>query len=66
MCEFTCTGFASPFNFIGTNAYWLPALNTEEDIDKTLASIAAAKFTVVRTWAFNGDRLSITVPFNMS
>ncbi|KAG6820366.1 hypothetical protein H0H93_001558 [Arthromyces matolae] len=44
----------SVFNFIGTNAYWLSALNTEEDIDNTLASIRASNFTVVRTWAFNG------------
>ncbi|KAG5652740.1 hypothetical protein H0H81_003881 [Sphagnurus paluster] len=43
----------SEFKFVGTNAYWLPALNTEEDIDNTLASIRAANFTVVRTWAFN-------------
>lgn len=46
---------ASVFNFIGTNSYWLPALNTEKDIDNTLASISAANFTVVRTWAFNGS-----------
>ncbi|KAG6876831.1 hypothetical protein C0993_012700 [Termitomyces sp. T159_Od127] len=44
----------SVFNAIGTNAYWLSALNSEQDIDNTLASIRAANFTVVRTWAFNG------------
>ncbi|KAF8077951.1 glycoside hydrolase family 5 protein [Lyophyllum atratum] len=43
----------SAFQFVGTNAYWLHALNTEEDIDNTLAAIRAANFTVVRTWAFN-------------
>ncbi|KAF5380977.1 hypothetical protein D9615_003950 [Tricholomella constricta] len=43
----------SVFTFVGTNAYWLQALNTEEDIDNTLAAIRAANFTVVRTWAFN-------------
>ncbi|KAG6814339.1 hypothetical protein H0H92_010924 [Tricholoma furcatifolium] len=44
----------SVFNFIGTNAYWLSSLNTDQDINNTLASIRAANFTVVRTWAFNG------------
>lgn len=44
----------SVFKFIGTNAYWLPALNSDDDIDNTLASIAASGVTVVRTWAFNG------------
>ncbi|KAH0583879.1 Mannan endo-1,4-beta-mannosidase F [Termitomyces sp. J132] len=43
----------SVFKFVGTNAYWLSALNSEQDIDNTLASIRAANFTVVRTWAFN-------------
>ncbi|GLB34960.1 putative glycosyl hydrolase 5 (cellulase A) family protein [Lyophyllum shimeji] len=43
----------SVFKFVGTNAYWLHALNTDEDIDNTLAAIRAANFTVVRTWAFN-------------
>ncbi|KAG6884990.1 hypothetical protein C0992_005535 [Termitomyces sp. T32_za158] len=43
----------SAFQFVGTNAYWLPALNSEQDINNTLASIRAADFTVVRTWAFN-------------
>ncbi|KAG5642194.1 hypothetical protein DXG03_003432 [Asterophora parasitica] len=49
--EFFVNG--SQFKFVGTNAYWLHALNTEEDIDNTLAAIRAANFTVVRTWAFN-------------
>jgi len=43
----------SVFKFVGTNAYWLHALNTDQDIDNTLAAIRAANFTVVRTWAFN-------------
>ncbi|KAG6890700.1 hypothetical protein C0995_005073 [Termitomyces sp. Mi166 len=51
----------SVFKFVGTNAYWLSALNTEQDIDNTLASIRAANFTVVRTWAFNDVS---TVPEN--
>ncbi|KAF7304875.1 Glycoside hydrolase family 5 protein [Mycena kentingensis (nom. inval.)] len=43
----------SDFRFVGTNAYWLQALNTDEDIDNVLAGIAAANISVVRTWAFN-------------
>lgn len=43
----------SEFRYIGTTAYWLPALNSVEDIDNTLKSIAEAGFNVVRTWAFN-------------
>jgi hypothetical protein len=40
----------------------LPSLNTDEDINNTLASIAQAGFNTVRTWAFNGAcrRLLIT------
>ncbi|KAF9532976.1 glycoside hydrolase superfamily [Crepidotus variabilis] len=51
----------APLNFVGTNAYWLPTLNSDDDIDKTLASIAAAGVKVVRTWAFNDVE---TVPQN--
>jgi mannan endo-1,4-beta-mannosidase len=42
------------FSFVGTNAYWLPFLNTDDDIRKTLANISKTGITVVRTWAFNG------------
>lgn len=42
-----------PFKFLGTNAYWLPSLNTIEDINKTITNIKANGFTVIRTWAFN-------------
>lgn len=42
-----------PFRFIGTNAYYLPALNDDKDINTTLQSIADAGISVVRTWAFN-------------
>ncbi|KAJ3531423.1 hypothetical protein NMY22_g8165 [Coprinellus aureogranulatus] len=49
--HFTVNG--SLLNFVGTNAYWLAALDKEEDIDKTLADIAAAGVRVVRTWGFN-------------
>ncbi|KAF7338302.1 Glycoside hydrolase family 5 protein [Mycena venus] len=50
------TGFRvnnSDFRFIGTNAYWLPALNSDQDIDNVLGNISLANITVVRTWAFN-------------
>ncbi|KAG7092448.1 hypothetical protein E1B28_008802 [Marasmius oreades] len=43
----------SDFNWMGTTAYWLPSLNTEQDIINTLANISTAGYTVVRTWAFN-------------
>lgn len=44
----------SEFKFIGTNAYWLPYLNSVDDINSTLANMSAAGIRVVRTWAFNG------------
>lgn len=44
---------ARPFRFVGTNAYWLPSLNTQEDINKTIHNISASGLNVVRTWAFN-------------
>ncbi|KAI0054056.1 glycoside hydrolase family 5 protein [Auriscalpium vulgare] len=43
----------SKFSFIGTNAYWLPYLNSDEDIVNTLTNMSAAGIKVVRTWAFN-------------
>jgi mannan endo-1,4-beta-mannosidase len=43
----------SQIDFVGTNAPWLPALNSDDDIDFTLGNISAANLTVVRTWAFN-------------
>jgi len=49
--KFTVNG--SEFAWIGTNAYWLQALNTEQDIINTLSNISALGITVVRTWAFN-------------
>jgi hypothetical protein len=44
----------SKFPLVGTTAYWLPALNTDDDIDFALGNISQAGFNVVRTWAFNG------------
>ncbi|KAG2020297.1 CEL4b mannanase [Coprinopsis cinerea AmutBmut pab1-1] len=43
----------APINFVGTNAYWLHTLNSEQDIDYTLGNISAAGIKIVRTWAFN-------------
>ncbi|KZP23080.1 glycoside hydrolase family 5 protein [Athelia psychrophila] len=43
----------SVFDFIGTNAYWLPTLTEDKDIENTFSSMAAAGIKVVRTWAFN-------------
>ncbi|EMD42174.1 glycoside hydrolase family 5 protein [Gelatoporia subvermispora B] len=42
-----------PFAFVGANAYWLPLLNTERDVDYTMQQIQASGAKVVRTWAFN-------------
>ncbi|KAF8894610.1 glycoside hydrolase superfamily [Infundibulicybe gibba] len=44
---------ACEFRFIGTNAYWLHALNSDEDIENTLVNMSANGIRVVRTWAFN-------------
>ncbi|KAJ7774617.1 glycoside hydrolase family 5 protein [Mycena maculata] len=43
----------SQFKFVGTNAYWLAALNTDQDIDSVLGNISQSNITVVRTWGFN-------------
>lgn len=42
------------FTFVGTNAYWLPYLNSDDDIRNTLANMSKSGINVVRTWAFNG------------
>ncbi|PGH14293.1 hypothetical protein AJ79_03115 [Helicocarpus griseus UAMH5409] len=39
-------------NFVGTNAYWLPALS-DGDMDTALQAMKDAGMKVVRTWAFN-------------
>ncbi|KAI0271837.1 glycoside hydrolase superfamily [Russula aff. rugulosa BPL654] len=41
------------FHFCGTNAYWLPFLNSDDDIRNTLANMSKSGISVVRTWAFN-------------
>ncbi|KDQ52968.1 glycoside hydrolase family 5 protein [Jaapia argillacea MUCL 33604] len=39
--------------FVGTNAYWLPTLNTEADIEHAFKNFSARGIRVVRTWFFN-------------
>ncbi|KAF8798017.1 glycoside hydrolase family 5 protein [Phlegmacium glaucopus] len=51
----------TPIAFVGTNAYWLPILNSDQDIDFTLGNMSKAGITVVRTWAFNDVQ---TIPEN--
>ncbi|KIM49126.1 glycoside hydrolase family 5 protein [Hebeloma cylindrosporum] len=51
----------STLDFVGTNAYWLPVLNSDEDIDFTLGNLSAAGIKIVRTWAFNDVG---TIPVN--
>lgn len=41
------------FPLIGTTAYWLPTLASQDDIDFTLGNISQAGFNAVRIWAFN-------------
>ncbi|KAJ3856031.1 glycoside hydrolase family 5 protein [Lentinula lateritia] len=43
----------SEFPIIGTNAYWLQALNEEQDIINTFSNISALGIKVVRAWGFN-------------
>ncbi|KAG2349908.1 glycoside hydrolase family 5 protein [Suillus weaverae] len=51
----------SSLKYIGTNAYWLPTLNTNADIWNTLSNISALGIKVVRLWAFNDVS---TIPVN--
>ncbi|KAG1827299.1 glycoside hydrolase superfamily [Suillus subaureus] len=51
----------SSLKYIGTNAYWLPTLNTNEDIWNTLGNISALGIKVIRLWAFNDVD---TIPVN--
>ncbi|KDQ48896.1 glycoside hydrolase family 5 protein, partial [Jaapia argillacea MUCL 33604] len=39
--------------FVGTNAYWLPTLNTEADIEHAFKNFSSRGIRVVRTWFFN-------------
>jgi mannan endo-1,4-beta-mannosidase len=49
------------FTFVGTNAYWLPYLNSDDDIRNTLANMSKSGINVVRTWAFNGANKCLVV-----
>lgn len=49
--QFTLNG--KPFNFIGTNAYWLTSLNDSAAVKTTLQTMKAQNATVIRVWAFN-------------
>ncbi|KAG1890996.1 glycoside hydrolase family 5 protein [Suillus subluteus] len=51
----------SLLKYIGTNAYWLPTLNTNEDIWNTLGNVSALGIKVIRLWAFNDVD---TIPVN--
>ncbi|KAF8649026.1 hypothetical protein AX16_006067 [Volvariella volvacea WC 439] len=42
-----------PFKALGTNLYWLPTLNTWEDIDYVVSNVSSFGFNAIRTWAFN-------------
>ena len=37
----------------GTNAYWLPFLPNNADVDLVLDHMAEAQLRIVRTWGFN-------------
>jgi mannan endo-1,4-beta-mannosidase len=40
-------------SFAGTNAYWIPFLTNDADVDTTFRAIQAAGLKVVRTWGFS-------------
>lgn len=46
---------SSEITFVGTNAYWLGALNSDKDVDLVFDSMQEAGVNIVRTWAFNGE-----------
>lgn len=43
----------SSLRFIGTNLYWLPTLETNDDIWNVLKNISDTGIKVIRIWAFN-------------
>ncbi|KAL2821839.1 glycoside hydrolase superfamily [Aspergillus cavernicola] len=47
--------------FAGSNAYWLPFLTNNADVDLALDHIAESGLTILRTWGFNDVN---TVPAN--
>ena len=54
------------FTFVGTNAYWLPYLNSDDDIRNSLANMSKSGISVVRTWAFNGANICPVVSLRFS
>jgi len=49
----------SSFRYVGTNLYWLPTLESNDDIWNVLANISSLGIKVVRLWAFNGLFIAI-------
>ncbi len=47
---------------MGTNAYWLPYLDSDDDIRNTLANMSKSGISVLRTWAFNGANDGLVPP----
>ncbi|KAG1813480.1 glycoside hydrolase family 5 protein [Suillus variegatus] len=43
----------SPLRFVGTNLYWLPTLDSNDDIWNMLKNISDTGIKVIRIWAFN-------------
>ncbi|KAF8656160.1 hypothetical protein AX16_002729 [Volvariella volvacea WC 439] len=42
-----------PFKTLGSNLYWLPTLNTWDDINNVIGNVSSFGFNSIRTWAFN-------------
>jgi mannan endo-1,4-beta-mannosidase len=49
------TSHDSSLRFVGTNLYWLPTLESNDDIWNMLKNISDTGIKVVRIWAFNGS-----------
>ncbi|KAG2137836.1 glycoside hydrolase family 5 protein [Suillus bovinus] len=43
----------SSLRFVGTNLYWLPTLDSNDDISNLLKNISDTGIKVIRIWAFN-------------
>ncbi|PBP18175.1 cellulase [Diplocarpon rosae] len=42
-----------PFRFAGSNAYWLPFINSPADVERSIQESKRAGQKVIRTWGFN-------------
>ncbi|KAG1837655.1 glycoside hydrolase superfamily [Suillus subalutaceus] len=49
----TNTSHHSSLRFVGTNLYWLPTLESNDDIWNVLKNISDTGIKVIRIWAFN-------------